>query len=120
MSSPSKHDDHALEVHDDPEPISTWVSSVVFVLLTVITITAVAAFYFTVETAGVEVRVVEPPAKELETVKGEQMQLLSTYAKYTAKEGDADVARIRIPVSRAMELIVAESAVVKSVENPRP
>lgn len=99
----------ATEVHDDPEPISTWFSSVVFVLGTVITIALVAAFYFQVDRSDLDRRVVQPADQALADLKASQTALLTSYGNATVEVDGKPVKKIRIPVSRAMELLVAES-----------
>ncbi len=107
--------DAHLEVHDDPEPTQTWVASVVFVLGTVITIAAVAAAYFNIDRSGVEARVVDPAFQELVDLKAAQAALLTSYGTMTTEVDGKPVKKIRIPVAKAMELIVAESATAKTV-----
>lgn len=107
MSHGHAHD--ATDVHDDPEPISTWVSSGVFVLLTVITIALVAAFYLQADRADVDRAVVDAPDLALADLKASQTALLTTYGSATVDVDGKPVKKIRIPVARAMEIVVAES-----------
>ncbi|MDA0802293.1 MAG: hypothetical protein O2819_00845 [Planctomycetota bacterium] len=107
--------DAPLEVYDDPEPAQTWVASAVFVLGTVITIAAVAAAYFNIDREDVERRVVDPAFTELVDLKASQTELLTTYGTTTVEVDGKPVKKIRIPVAKAMELMVADSAKVKTV-----
>ncbi|MAJ46550.1 MAG: hypothetical protein CBC35_04500 [Planctomycetes bacterium TMED75] len=98
---------------DDPESGWTWFLMLVsFVLLTV-TVVAVTVIFFAFQEVEVQAKVIDRPALELTELRGSQEAMLQGYHSYQVipmggTEADAET-RIRIPIERAMELMVAGS-----------
>ena len=98
---------------DDPESGWTWFLMLVsFVLLTV-TVVAVTVIFFAFKDVEVQAKVIDRPAAELTELRSSQEAMLDGYRSYQVipmggTEADAET-RIRIPIERAMELIVAGS-----------
>ena len=98
---------------DDPESGWTWFLMLVsFVLLTV-TVVAVTVIFFAFKDVEVQAKVIDRPAVELTELRSSQEAMLDGYRSYQVipmggTEADAET-RIRIPIERAMELIVAGS-----------
>ena len=83
-----------------------------FVLLTV-TVVAVTVIFFAFKDVEVQAKVIDRPAVELTELRSSQEAMLDGYRSYQVipmggTEADAET-RIRIPIERAMELIVAGS-----------
>ncbi len=95
---------------DDPEAGSTWVTALSGVILLAAIVVAICVFYFRIEESEVAEKVIDVQDTWLVSLKSAQMQEIATYQKYTvtAPDGTAEQ-RIRIPVSRAMELVIADA-----------
>lgn len=91
---------------DDPEMGATWFYSFVGIFFFVGFCLAVSVLYFGVEHRFFEERVVEEKPLLSTTLRGEQQGLLGQYGTYAEDAGNKPVERIRIPVDRAMELMV--------------
>ncbi len=83
-----------------------------FVLLT-ITVVAVAVIFFAFQDVELKAKVIDKPSTELQDLRTAQESLLEGYHSYEVipmggTEADAEK-RIRIPIERAMELMVASS-----------
>jgi hypothetical protein len=98
-----------VELMDDPEAGSTWFFSLVSIVLMAVTVLALVAMYFGFAQAEVETKVVDRPVRELEKLKLSQLETLTSYGTYEVETADGDtVKRIRIPISQAMELVLAD------------
>ncbi len=96
---------------DDPVAGTTWVVSLSSIIILVALVIATCVFYFRFENLEIDVKVIEPPSQWMTTIKSEQLSELAVYQKYTVTASNgAEESRIRIPIARAMELIVAEPA----------
>ncbi len=111
---------------DDPEAGSTWVVSLSAIIILSALVIATCVFYFKFEDKEVDLKVVVPPDLWKTQLKAEQLAELDLYQKYsvTAPDGSAEP-RIRIPVTKAMELVIADSknppkVVVAPVVVPAP
>jgi hypothetical protein len=94
---------------DDPEAGATWFYSLVSIVLMAVVVLALVAMYFGFAKAEVENKVVDRPVKELEKLKLSQLEMLTSYGSYEVETADGEtVKRIRIPISQAMELVVAD------------
>lgn len=104
---------------DDPEPAATWTVSMVGAILIAFTVVAVACVYFIAAEHEVDVKVIDPPDAVPAALKAEQQSLLSSYGTYTMTDAAGHEHRtIRIPVAKAMELLVAEGVVPAKAAAP--
>jgi hypothetical protein len=104
---------------DDPEPVNTWVVSIVGTLLIVATIVFVCCVYFIAAEREFTAKVVDAPDLGPAALKAEQEALLSGYGTYTMTDAAGKERRtIRIPVQKAMEALVAEG--IKPLPAPSP
>jgi|GEM_PF-371819 len=110
--SQDSHTKLAVQI-DDPEPGSTWVVSLVGIIILCVLVIATCVFYFKFETKEVDVKIIAPTDTWMLGLKTQQLGELAVYQKYsvTAPDGTAEP-RIRIPITNAMELVAAE------VKNP--
>ncbi len=96
---------------DDPVAGPTWVISLSSIIILVALVIATCVFYFQFENLEVDVKVIEPPSTWSAKLKSEQLGQLAVYQKYTVTASNgSDETRIRIPIDRAIDLIVAEPA----------
>ena len=103
---------------DDPEPIGTWVVSIVGTLLIVATIVFVCVYFIAAE-REFTAKVVDAPDRGPAALKDEQQALLAGYGTYTMTDAAGKERRsIRIPVEKAMEALVAEG--IKPSPAPAP
>ena len=98
---------------DDPESGWTWFLMLVSFVLLTITVVAVAVIFFAFQDVELQAKVIDKPATELKNLRSSQEALLEGYHSYEVipmggTEADAEK-RIRIPIERAMELMVASS-----------
>ncbi|MEY4832594.1 MAG: hypothetical protein RL527_807 [Planctomycetota bacterium] len=104
---------------DDPEPVSTWVVSIVGTLLIVATIVFVCCVYFIAAEREFTAKVVDAPDLGPAALKAEQQALLGGYGSYTMTDAAGKERKtIRIPVEKAMEALVAEG--IKPSAAPAP
>lgn len=95
---------------DDPEAGSTWVVALASVIVLAALIVATCVFYFHFETVEVTDKVIDAPNKWATAIKNEQMSQLAIYQKYTVTAPDGSTeSRIRIPISRAIELVATDA-----------
>lgn len=95
---------------DDPEAGSTWFISVVSMVLLVVTILALIAIYFDFAEGEVDRKVIDQPVVDLQRLKLSQQETLTEYGTYNVENADGDeVQRVRIPIDRAMDLVIKES-----------
>lgn len=94
---------------DDPEAGSTWFISLVSMVLLVVTVLALVAIYFDFAEDEVDRKVIDQPVVDLQKLKLDQQVTLTEYGSYKIENADGDeVERVRIPIARAMDLVVAE------------
>jgi len=104
---------------DDPEPVSTWVVSIVGTLLIVATIVFVCCVYFIAAEREFTAKVVDAPDLGPAALKAGQQALLGGYGSYTMTDAAGKERKtIRIPVEKAMEALVAEG--IKPSAAPAP
>lgn len=116
MSESSPHPDAV--VLDDPEAGSTWFLSLVSIVLLVVTVLALVAIYFDFAESEVDRKVIDQPVVDLQKLKLGQQETLTEYGTYEVENADGDpVKRVRIPIERAMDLVIAESK-ARSVAEP--
>jgi hypothetical protein len=90
--------------YDDPNvPMSAVVGILSAILLFVI-IVALQALFYTMQEDEFERKVYSQPYEELQRLDAQQLEQLSSYGWVSEADGV-----VRIPVERAMELIVEES-----------
>lgn len=98
---------------DDPESGWTWFLMLVSFVLLTITVVAVAVIFFAFQDVELKAKVIDKPSTELQDLRATQESLLEGYHSYEVipmggTEADAEK-RIRIPIERAMEIMVASS-----------
>lgn len=99
---------HAI-AHDDPEPGSTWFVSLAGAVVFTALVLALSVLYYGVQGDRVDAVVVREAPAEFTSLRHAQLAQTVEYGRYTLKDAqNRDVAHIRIPVSEAMKLIVAE------------
>ncbi|MAH66080.1 MAG: hypothetical protein CMJ27_06775 [Phycisphaerae bacterium] len=95
---------------DDPEPGVTWFLSLVSLVLMVVVVLASVAMYFGFADGEIDRKIVDRPTVELQKLRLSQQEQLTEYQRYEIEDAEGNkVDRIRIPVTRAMELVVADS-----------
>ena len=95
---------------DDPEAGSTWFISLVSVVLFTVTVLAISAMYFDFEGGEVDEKITVAPVKALHELRLSQQEMLTEYGRYEFNDADGnEVNRIRIPISQAMQLEVADA-----------
>ncbi|MCP4497629.1 MAG: hypothetical protein GY825_12715 [Phycisphaeraceae bacterium] len=95
---------------DDPEPGATWFLSLVSLVLMVVVVLAAVAMYFGFAEGEIDRKIVDRPTVELQKLRLSQQEQLTEYQRYEIEDAEGNkVERIRIPVTRAMELVVADS-----------
>jgi len=109
----SSQDVHLEEQLTDPESGWTWFISLASMVILIVTVVICTVIFFVFEDDEIEDKVFDKPAMELTELRGEQEGLLSTYQSYSeipmgGTEADA-VEKIRIPIDKAMEVLVARS-----------
>ncbi|MDG2022446.1 MAG: hypothetical protein P8J59_10900 [Phycisphaerales bacterium] len=93
---------------DDPEPGVTWFISLISLVLMVITVLASVAMYFGFVDGEVDRKIVDRPAVELQELRLTQQEQLTEYEQYEIEDAEGNkLKRIRIPISKAMESIIA-------------
>ncbi|MBM4101166.1 MAG: hypothetical protein FJ256_02745 [Phycisphaerae bacterium] len=105
------------QLMDDPEAGQTWVVSLAGIIILSVLVIAICVFFFRFENKEVDEKVVLPANAWSQGMRLEQQGELAKYQKYsvTAPDGSTQ-ARIRIPISRAME-IVTERGVAAPAPN---
>ena len=95
---------------DDPESGSTWVVTLSAIIILSALVIATCVFYFKFEDKEIDVKVINPPDIWKTQLKNEQLAQLDVYQKYsvTAPDGSTEP-RIRIPITKAMEFVIAEA-----------
>ena len=95
---------------DDPESGSTWVVTFSAIIILSALVIATCVFYFKFEDKEIDVKVINPPDIWKTQLKNEQLAQLDVYQKYsvTAPDGSAEP-RIRIPITKAMEFVIADA-----------
>ena len=108
MSHQVQHHD-AEDRYPDPEPGLTWFVSIVGIVIFVATVLFGTWVYFHWATKENDLKIVDQPSREAAELRLDQEQQLVEYGRYTLQIGEQKYDRIRIPISRAMEITVAES-----------
>jgi hypothetical protein len=94
---------------DDPEPGSTWFFSLAGIVILVALVVAASAMFFHADAREVETKVIDPAYANLEALRGSWREQLGSYQRYKWTLADGKSAqKVRIPVARAMELVVQE------------
>ena len=90
--------------YDDPDVPMSAVVAVVSVVLVIVSVVLLEGLYFHMSNAEFERKIVAPPNEELVQMRVEQGELLEGYAWV-----DQEAAVVRIPIERAMKLVVEEA-----------
>ena len=102
--------DNDMILLDDPEAGSTWFISLASVVLFTVTVLALSAMYFDFEGGEVDEKITAAPVKSLQELRLSQEEMLTEYGRYEFDDADGnEVKRIRIPISQAMQLEVADA-----------
>jgi len=92
----------------DPEAGSTWIWSLGGAIVFTALVLVIAVFYFRAEVKEFDAKVVDEPSAEYQALKAKQLANISDYGAYTITTASgAEQRRIRVPVGRAMEVVVA-------------
>ena len=92
----------------DPEAGSTWIWSLGGAIVFTALVLVIAVFYFRAEVKEFDAKVVDEPSAEYQSLKAKQLANISDYGSYTVTiASGAEQRRLRVPVSRAMEVVVA-------------
>lgn len=95
---------------DDPEAGSTWFISLASIIVFTVTVLALSAMFFDFEGGEVDQKIVREPVKALQELRLSQEEMLTEYGRYQFEDADGnEVKRIRIPISQAMHLQVADA-----------
>ena len=104
---------------DDPEPGSTWFFSLAGIVILVALVVAASVMYFHAETRETDAKVIDPAYANLEAVRATWREQLGSYQRYPWTEADGKVSqKVRIPVARAMEIVVKEGLPAGSAPAP--
>jgi hypothetical protein len=104
---------------DDPEPGSTWFFSLAGIVILVALVVAASVMYFHAETRETDAKVIDPAYANLEAVRATWREQLGSYQRYPWTEADGKVSqKVRIPVDRAMEIVVKEGLPAGSAPAP--
>lgn len=117
----SSQDVHVEEQITDPESGWTWFIALVSMVILTVTIVICAVLFFEYEEDEIETKVIDEPAREKTELQSAQKGLLQVYESYTVipiggTEEDAQV-QIRIPIEKAMEVVVAEARTDRADED---
>ena len=94
---------------DDPEPGSTWFFSLAGIVILVALVVAASVMYFHVDARETETKVIDPAYATLENLRSGWREQLGSWQRYDWTLADGKkVKRVRMPVDRAMELVVQE------------
>lgn len=105
----------------DPEAGSTWIWSLGGAIVFTALVLVIAVFYFRAEVQEFDVKVVDEPSAEYQSLKAKQLANISDFGTYTVTTASgAEQRRLRVPVSRAMEVVVANGGAAFAPEAPAP
>jgi len=103
MGTPRDTGAEQARASDGLDVVATAFWGAIGVVLIVVLILAVQAFYFRYQQQVVERKVVQPPFHELVELRSRQEAQLHAYRMLDAKTG-----RVAIPIERAMELVLED------------
>ena len=109
----SSHEVQTEEQMTDPESGWTWFISLASMVILTVTVVVCTVIFYSFEQEELEIKVIDKPAEEVMNLRKVQEGVLDKYERYTVipvggTEEDAEE-QIRIPIKKAMEVIVAES-----------
>ena len=105
----------------DPEAGSTWIWSLGGAIVFTALVLVIAVFYFRAEVQEFDSKVVDEPSVEYQSLKAKQLANIADYGTYTVTTASgAEQRRIRVPVSRAMEVVVANGGAAFAPEASAP
>ena len=94
---------------DDPEPGSTWFFSLAGIVILVALVVAASVMFFHVDARETETKVIDPAYATLENLRKGWREQLGSWQRYEWTVADGSkVKKVRMPVDRAMELVVQE------------
>lgn len=108
----SDHSQPMIDVEqiDDPEMGSTWFLTLASVIIFTVVVLALSVMYFDFESGEVEEKIVGAPVKALEELRLSQLEVLTELGRYQIEDADGNtIERVRIPISTAMELELADA-----------
>jgi hypothetical protein len=91
--------------HDNPNLAPTAIVAFTFVLIVVVTVLGLQAYFFRAQTQEFDTKVVQRIPEDRELVRTEQRAQISNYRWI-----DRDSGKVAIPIERAMDLVAAELA----------
>jgi hypothetical protein len=89
--------------YDDPNVAASAVVGIISAILLFVIIVVLQAYFYDAEQAELEQKVYTQPNQALQQLDAGQLELISSYAWVSQADGV-----VRIPIERAMELVVAE------------
>jgi len=95
---------------DDPEAGTTWLVSLLSVIIFSAAVIALSVMYFQTEQTEVDIKVIEPQYIALETLTTKQKELLRSSGSYSVDVVGKPVTRERIPVEQAIKMVAQNSA----------
>lgn len=95
---------------DDPEAGTTWLVSLLSVIIFAAVVIALSVMYFQTEQIEVDIKVIEPQYIALETLTTTQKELLRSSGSYSVDVVGKPVTRERIPVEQAIKMVAQNSA----------
>ena len=117
MSDHSQTEPEAILL-DDPEMGSTWFITIASVIIFAVTVLALSMMYFDFEESEVEVKMVNAPVEAFQSMRLAQQELLTETSTYSVEDADGNkIDRIRIPISRAMDAVIADAKARASLDS---
>ena len=117
MSDHSQTEPEAI-ILDDPEMGSTWFITIASVIIFAVTVLALSMMYFDFEESEVEVKIVNAPVEAFQSMRLAQQELLTETSTYAVEDADGNkIDRIRIPISRAMDAVIADAKARASLDS---
>ncbi len=92
--------------HEDPLAGPTWTIGIIGMVLLAVTVLAVAAVFYDVDTAERQIKIESAPTSVVEQLKAEQRLRLTGMRRERRADGEEAVV---IPIDLAMELMVLEA-----------
>lgn len=113
MSHQTTHHHTAVYVadHDDPEAGMTWFITLASAITLTALVLGLSAMYYGVEEQWTDELVTSAPAENYERSRSEQMSILAVPRRFEQLDVEGNPqARIGIPITTAMEALVADGA----------
>ena len=105
----AEHIDPTSGDFDDPEPGSTWFISIAGAVVFTALVLALSVLYYGVKKDQTDIVVIREVPRDLQHLKETQLTELNEYGFYDVTTPDDQVVeRLRIPIKRAMELVLQD------------